>query len=133
MQRHAKSLQDKARGHIVILDNSTFARYRVISGGSGKEYIVNVFTDGGASCNCDWALKRVDTLIENKGAVACSHTIAVFEFIAQGKGKRVSAWSSVEQAERQHRSTIDLVDGVVLTLRTVPRHWTQSDFLFLVR
>lgn len=133
MQRHAKSLQDKARGHTVILDNSTFARYRVISGGSGKEYIVNVFADGGASCNCDWALKRVDTLVENKGAVACSHTIAVFEFIAQGKGKRVSAWASFAEAERQHRSTIDLVDGVVLTLRTVPRHWTQSDFLFLVR
>ena len=133
MQRHTKSLQEKARGHIVILDDPTFARYRVISGGSGKEYIVNVFKDGGASCNCDWALKRVDTLIENKGAVACSHTIAVFEFIAQGNGKRVSAWATTEEAERQHRSTIDLVDGVVLTTRKVPRRYTQSNFFFLMR
>lgn len=133
MQRHVKDLQVKARSHIVILDDPTYARYRVISGGSGKEYIVNVFGNGGASCNCDWALKRLDALIENKGAVACSHTIAVFEFIAQGAGKRVSAWPTQEEADRQHRPSINMVDGVVLTERRVPKRYTQSDFLFLMR
>ena len=133
VKRHAKSLQSKARTHTVILEDPNFGRYKVISGGSGKEYIVNVFLDRGASCNCDWATKRQDALVENLGATACSHTIAVFEFIAQGEGRGVSVWASMEEAERQHRTKVDMVDGVVLTKRVVPKRWTQSDFLFLVR
>jgi len=133
IKRHADSLLKKARTHVVILDDPRFARYRVISGGSGNEYIVNVFKDKGASCNCDWARKRQDALVENKGATACSHTIAVFEFVAQGEGKRVSIWTSEEEAERQHRTVVDMVDGVMLTKRVVTRRYNQSDFLFLVR
>jgi len=133
IKRHADSLLKKARTHTVILDDVNFGRYRVISGGSGSEYIVNVFKDTGASCNCDWARKRQDSLAENKGATACSHTIAVFEFIANGEGKRVSAWASEEEAQRQHRPVVDMVDGVMLTKRIAPRHYEQSDFLFLVR
>ena len=132
-KRHAEKLLKKARTHAVILDDPKFGRYRVISGGSGTEYIVNVFQNGeGASCNCDWARKRQEALAENKGATACSHTIAVFEFIAQGKGKRVSAWSSPSEAERQHRPATDMVDGIVLTERKVPKRYVQSDFLFLI-
>lgn len=133
IKRHPRKLQSKAKTHVVILDDPRYARYRVVSGSSGKEYIVNVFQDGGASCNCDWATNRQDALIENKGATACSHTIAVFEFIAQGQGRQVSAWASAEEAARQHRPTVDLVDGIVLTTRKAPRIYTQSDFFFLVR
>jgi hypothetical protein len=133
MQRHAKSLHNKSKTHTVILDDPRYARYRVISGGSGREYIVNVFRDGGASCNCDWATKRPEQLMENKGSTACSHTIAVFEFIANGQGRKVSAWDSMEQAERQHRPDMNMLDGVVLTSRILPRRYVQSDFLFLVR
>jgi len=132
IKRHADSLLKKARTHTVVLDDPRFNRYRVISGGSGKEYIVNVFKSGGASCNCDWARKRQDALIENQGATACSHTIAVFEFIAQGEGKRVSAWASEEEADRQHRPVVDMVDGVMLTKRVAPKRYVQSDFMFLV-
>jgi hypothetical protein len=133
IKRNAKSLQSKARTHTVILDDIRYGRYRVISGGSGKEYIVNVFQQAGASCNCDWATKRQDALVANQGATACSHTIAVFEFIAQGSGKRVSAWGSEEEAERQHRPVTDMVDGVLLTTRIISKRYVQSDFLFLVR
>jgi hypothetical protein len=133
IRRHAKRLQSKARTHTVILENPATGRYKVVSGGSGKEYIVNVFKDGGASCSCDWATKRIDALVENKGATACSHTIAVFEFIAVGNGKHVSAWSTPEEASRQHRPMTDLVDGVYLTAHPAPRRYRQSDFFFLVR
>jgi hypothetical protein len=133
IKRHAGSLLKKARTHTVILDDPRFGQYRVISGGSGNEYLVNVFKETGASCNCDWARKRQDALAENKGATACSHTIAVFEFVAKGEGKRVSAWASTEEAERQHRPVVDMVDGVVLTKRVAPRRYVQSDFLFLMR
>ena len=133
IKRHAKSLQQKAHTHTVILDDPTVGRYKVISGGSGKEYIVNVFQTGGASCNCDWATKRLDALVENKGATACSHTIAVFEFIAAGNGKRVSAWADEQDAKRQHRPVTNLADGVLLTARPVPKRYRQADFLFLAR
>ena len=134
--RHADKLLAKARTHLVILDDAEHARYRVISGGKikldGNEYIVNVFLDGGASCNCDWATKRQTALMENKGSTACSHTIAVFEFIAQGLGKRVSAFTSPEQAERQHRPITDMRDGVLLTVRVLPHRWTQATFFTMV-
>ncbi len=137
MNRHTQKLLEKAKTHIVILDDPHYARYKVISGAKikegGKEYTVNVFGNGGASCNCNWATKRTEQLIENKGSTACSHTIAVFEFIAEGAGKRVSAWASPEQAERQHRPIEDMKDGVVLTLRQMPKRYTQSDFFFLLR
>jgi hypothetical protein len=133
IKRHAKSLQQKAKGHTVLVDDPRYGRYKVISGGSGNEYTVNVFQSGGASCNCDWALKRQDALVEHQGATACSHTIAVFEFIAQGQGRHVSAWADPLEAERQHRPSIDLVDGVVLTTRKAPRRYTQTDFLFLMK
>jgi len=129
--RNVKALHNKSKTHTVILDDPRYGRYRVISGGSKKEYIVNVF-DKGASCNCDWATKRVETLVENQGATACSHTIAVFEFIAQGMGKRVSTWATEEEAEKQHRHTENLVDGVVITMRNVPRQYTQGNFFFLL-
>ena len=133
IKRHAKKLQSKAHTHTVLVDDPRLNRYKVISGGSGKEYIVNVFKEGGASCNCDWATKRVDALVENKGATACSHTIAVYEFIAAGNGKRVSAWSSPEEASRQHRPVTNMVDGVLLTARVMSKRYVQSNFFFLVR
>lgn len=137
IRRHADSLLKKARTHLVLLDDARYGRYKVISGGKVKEggntYIVNVFQSGGASCNCDWATKRQDALVQNQGATACSHTIAVFEFVAQGEGKRMSAWASEEEAERQHRPVVDMVDGVLLTKRAASKRWVQSDFLFLVR
>ncbi len=134
MNRHAKSLQSKSRTHTVILDNPLVNRYRVISGGSGKEYIVNVFADGTAGCNCDWATKRSSVdLFESKGTSACSHTIAVFEFRAQGEGYRVSAWSSPEEVVRQHRATQVIGDGLRVTLRRLPYRYTQSDFFFIMR
>jgi len=131
--RHPDKLLAKARTHVVMLDDTERARYKVFSGAKvkagGNEYIVNVFINGEASCNCDWATKRPATLMEHKGATACSHTIAVFEYIAQGQGKKVSAWNNEEQAVRQHRPVTDLNDGILLTARLAPYRYTQSTFL----
>ena len=132
MARNAKSLQLKSRTHQVFLDNPRVNRYRVISGGSGREYIVNIFSDGTAGCNCDWAVKRAEVISEQHGTSACSHTIAVFEFRAQGNGYRVSAWSSPEDVRRQHRHSRDIGDGLLLTARRIPRRYVQSDFFVVV-
>ncbi|MEO6566157.1 MAG: hypothetical protein ABIO63_08985 [Casimicrobiaceae bacterium] len=136
VKRHADKLLAKANTHSVFLDDVQCARYRVVSGGKvkvgGNEYVVNVFSNGEAGCNCDWALKRPAVMMDNKGATACSHTIAVFQFIAQGEGRRVSAWSSEEQAERQHRPITNLNDGVVLTERKIAKRYTQSTFFVIV-
>jgi len=129
--RHPDKLLAKARTHLVFLDDPRYARYKVLSS-SGKEYIVNVFKDGGAGCNCDWATKRQDALADNKGSTACSHTIAVFEFIAEGHGKKVSAWNNEEQAERQHRPITNMNDGLVLTARVMPKRYVQASFLIYV-
>jgi len=128
MNRHPKSLQSKSRTHQVFLDDPRVNRYRVISGGSGKEYIVNVFSDGNAGCNCDWATKRSSEVAENKGSSACSHTVAVFEFRAQGNGYRVSVWSSPEEAARQHRTLSGIGEGLLVTARRLPKRYVQSDF-----
>jgi hypothetical protein len=136
IKRHPAKMLAKARTHLVMLDDPRYARYKVYSGGKvkpgGNEYIVNVFKNGGAGCNCDWAMKRQDALTDNKGATACSHTIAVFEFIAEGQGKKVSAWESPEQAERQHRPVTNMTDGVVLTARVIPHHYVQATFFAYV-
>ena len=135
--RHADKLLVKARTHLVRVDDIARGRYVVVSGGlvkaGGNEYTVNVFaTDGEASCNCDWATKRPATLMENKGATACSHTIAVFEFIAQGEGRKVSAFNNEEQAVRQHRPLTNINDGIILTARRLHRRYVQASFLYLV-
>lgn len=136
IQRHPDKLVAKARTHLVLVDDITRGRYTVVSGGKvkagGNSYTVNVFANGEeASCNCDWATKRVNTLIENQGAVACSHTIAVFEFIALGGGRKVSAHATEEAAQRQHRPMVEMKDGVILTTRPATKR-VQANFFWLL-
>lgn len=131
INRNAKGLQAKARTHSVKLLDASTQRYEVTSGGSGKVYIVNVFLNGGASCQCDWAVKRVDALVENQGAVVCSHTIAVFEYIAQHGHKAVSLHTNRDTARAQHRPVVDVNDGVILTVRKL--HYKQLDFFKRVK
>lgn len=55
-----------------------------------------------ARCTCPWAIN---------GGVACSHVIAALEHLAYKRGRRLSFWTSREQARQQKRRLFYLTDG----------------------
>lgn len=107
--RNAKQLQKKSKSHEVTQLTST--TYAVKSGSSSKVYTVTL-QNHGASCTCDWAKYR-----KAGQPSACSHTISVYNHIAEWTGRKVSAWSSEEDAKRQKRQRLDIGDGITLTTR----------------
>lgn len=110
MTRNAKNLQQKSRSHrITQTGPSTFS---VTSGASGNEYQI-ALTEHGATCTCTWSQYR-PTSDRRSG---CSHTVAVYNFIAGESGRKVSAWGSQEAAQRQHRPTLNIGDDLILTSR----------------
>ena len=107
--RDAKGLQSKSHSHTVTeLGNG---RYTVTSGASGKSYTVTLSAEGDR-CNCNWAAYRPSS----NPRCACSHTIAARDYAAAKANYRV-AWATAEQAQRQHRHTEPVGDGLILTLR----------------
>lgn len=132
VKRHPDHLIAKARTHLVIQDDPKSNGYKVRSGKSGHFYRVIVLKRG-ATCTCSWATKRQSELIN--GIVACSHTIAVYMFRAKGNGYDVSAWATVEDAIRQHRTMKSIQDGIVLTARKISpkKEYEQLNFLQLVK
>lgn len=70
-----------------------------------------------ARCTCPWAINR---------GVACSHVMAALEYIAQHKRRKLSFWSTEEEARRQKQRVFHLSgginreDGVWITSRTSP-------------
>lgn len=130
MKRNTKALQKKAAAHSVFpVEPNVF---RVISGGSGREYRVVMFSDLTGNCNCDWAAKRPISVAENKGAVGCSHVLAVISHLAQADGRRISTWADVEQAKRQHKTVVSQADGLVITKRQGSGRRVQDTFFHLV-
>ena len=112
--KNAKKIQSKSRTHEVKdLGGNIF---EVVSGESGKAYTVTMLdANTAAACTCDWAKYRPAA---NQGKCGCSHVVAVFNYKAQSTGAQsVSAWTSAESAERQHRHMADIGDGVLLTVR----------------
>lgn len=109
MTRQAKNLQSKSRTHEITEVNAT--TYTVKSGASGNSYTVTL-QNNGATCNCSWAQYRPRR--DNRSG--CSHTIAVYNHLA-GDSHKVMAWSSEEQARKQHRPMISVGDGLILTVR----------------
>ncbi len=111
--RNAKAIQSKSKTHEVT--QLATNRYTVKSGSSGKSYTVTQLSTG-FTCSCDWGSYRK----RNDPRSGCSHTIAVVDYLASWEGRRVSAWSSEEQAKRQHKPMeTGLGDGVTLTTRKV--------------
>lgn len=47
-----------------------------------------------AQCDCEWARHQ---------GLACSHVMAALEFLAGSKNRRLSFWSSEDEARRQKR------------------------------
>lgn len=107
--RNAKNLQKKSKSHQVT--QLTATTYTVKSGSSGSVYTVTLQNQGGR-CTCDWQKYR-----KAGQPSACSHVISVYNHIAEWTGRKVSAWSSEEDAKRQHRPTLDIGDGITLTTR----------------
>ena len=109
--RHTDTLMAKARECRVTQIMET--AYRVISP-SGSAYVVAVnVARTGAICNCEWGAYRKAEDIRS----VCSHTLAVFMDLARDAGRSVSAWSRDVDSARQHRPTVQVGDGVRLTLR----------------
>ena len=114
-----KKVQRKSRTHTVT--QVGVSTYRVTSGHSGKTYTVRLqdqVRDGavtytGAVCNCKWSQYRP----ASDPRSGCSHVMAVFDFLDEKY--RPSAWGSSQQAKKQHRKTVVIGDGVLLTLRKV--------------
>jgi hypothetical protein len=109
MARNAKAIQTKSKTHSVSHINGS--QYRVVSGSTGSEYTVfyskrNEVVTG---CTCEWAQYR-----KAGSNCSCSHVVAVAQFVEQAA---VSTWATKEDAERQHRSTVDLGDGMFATVR----------------
>jgi hypothetical protein len=106
----AKLIQHKSREHTVRQVRSNW--YKVTSGETGRIYDVNLGLNGG-TCTCEWGRQRPD----DDRRSACSHVIAAMNFRATQEGRRVSAWTTLEDARRQHRPTLAIGDGVILTSR----------------
>lgn len=110
---NAKAINAKAKGcKVEHLGGDT---YEVTSCTSGKVYQVTA-TDAGGFCTCDWSKYRPS----DDRRSGCSHVQAVYQHIAATESRTTSAWSTTEQARRQHRPTLDIGDGVTLTTRKVP-------------
>ncbi len=109
----AKQIQHKSRDHTVRQIRSNW--YKVISGETGRMYDVNLGVNGG-TCTCEWGRQRPD---EDRRS-ACSHVLAAINYRAVQEDRRVSAWATLEDARRQHRPTLGIGDGVILTSRFRP-------------
>ena len=108
IQNH-KPLQSKSKTHQVVQTGPQ--TFEVASGTSGSRYFVNLLNTGGMTCNCKWGQYRTG----NDPRSGCSHVQAAYAFHT---GRKVSAWANPIQAARQHRPTVAIGDGVLLTTRT---------------
>lgn len=111
--KNVKTIQKKSKGHTVTSTGPD--AFSVTSGASGKAYTVNFF-EHGATCTCEWGAHR--PMIDRRSA--CSHVISVFDYIATEANRTVSAWSSVDDAKRQHKPILQIGDGVTITARLQP-------------
>ena len=109
--KNAKALQTKSLSHTVSDLGSGI--YQVVSGTSHNIYTVTLFNDGSATCSCPWGTKR-----HTITTCSCSHVLAAHDVRTRSSdNRRISAWSSLESARRQHRPMINIGDGVILTTR----------------
>jgi hypothetical protein len=113
MNRRPKFLQSKSKSHSVSHVHGY--TYQVESGTSGNTYTVRLSPDlQKAWCTCDWAKYRP----HNTGHVCgCSHTVAVYRYLAAETDATISVWSSEDDARRQHRPWWPVGDGLFVTQR----------------
>jgi len=111
MNRFPKEMQVKSRSHEVTPLSED--EYLVVSGASGELYTVKFTEAANVTCTCEWGKYR-----EPGTPCGCSHVVAVRDFLAEkAEGRRLSVWSSIEDAHRQHKRIHELGDGLILTSR----------------
>ena len=102
------SRQSSARNHTVIANRHGF---RVVSGSSFKSYHVHIgYEDGkiGSSCSCDWC---------RYGGECCSHIMAVLMHLASKQNRSIRFWTSLDEAQRQHRRLLSVGSDIYITTR----------------
>ena len=105
-----KAIQKKSKSHRVT--RTGHSSFDVLSGNSGETY--HVSSDGhSGTCSCRWASYRP----VGDSRSACSHVLAVLNFISEQNNRKVSAWSNEPQASKQHRPMAYVGDGVFVTSR----------------
>lgn len=112
MARNTVAMQAKAKTHKVTQQAAGY--YHVTSGHSGTTYHVRLQggAEFGATCSCAWGGYRGEGQRS-----ACSHVLSVMSVLAEHKGRRVSAWGSLQDAQRQRRRMVGIGDDVTLTVR----------------
>lgn len=105
MKRHAKRLQKKARKNTII--DHRGGVWFVESSTSGETHHV---VEGGGRlwCDCDWA--------QYHPAEPCSHRMTVTDELADREGWAVYYWTSEEDAKRQHKQTLQIGEGLWVTI-----------------
>lgn len=113
--RDAKKMMAKARTHTVT--ELAYDVFHVVSGGSGKAYRVELCADAeGATCTCDWGMYRRATDRRS----ACSHTLAVYDYMAREADHKLSVWDSELDALRHDADKRAYIgDGVWVTARRI--------------
>ena len=107
---HAKEIQQRSRQHTVRQVGPNW--FKVRDSQSHRLYDVNMGLNGG-TCTCSWGRHR-PTGDHRSG---CTHVVAAMNYRAMKHGRRISVWSSEKDARRQHRPTLSIGDGLILTSR----------------
>ena len=126
--KNAKEIHDRADENLARFDVREVLPGKMYDVHSRTDrwdrYMVRVNDDGTCKCECNWGTngghsrqKQTGKTSAFKPKSACHHVHAVKEWLAQQEGRRTSAWSSLEDAQRQHRPITELGDGVWLTSR----------------
>lgn len=114
MKRNAKALQNKSKLHYV---KHIYGYTYEVASASGNTYTVRLAPDlQSAWCTCDWARYRPHSTGHICG---CSHTVAVYRYLANEANATVAVWSSETDARRQHRSFWPIGDGLYITQRSL--------------
>lgn len=106
--RNAKSIQTKSRKHEV--EQTGPQTFTVTSSSSGSEYQVTLGEV--TCCSCDWGKYR-----KAGQSCSCSHVVSVYNHLSEKAGYKVMAWGSQEEARKQHRTQVEIGDGLFLTVR----------------
>ncbi len=107
---HPKQIQKKSRGYRVRQVAPNW--FKVLNPETKREYDVNLGINGG-TCTCEWGRSRP----ESDHRSGCSHVIAAMDYRARQYGRHISVWGSEAAARRQHRPTVKIGDGLVITSR----------------
>lgn len=109
---NVKEIQKKSRSYTVRQVGPNW--FKVSGDESHRQYDVNLGLNGG-TCTCQWGHHRP----VNDRRSGCVHVIAAINYRARKHSRRVSVWASEEDARRQHRPTLKIGDGLILTSRRI--------------